>query len=94
MLNDLSVAPCIGRHGLQDSRHSLPGERLGDGEQRSKKRPSMFFATASIARLDMVLRGCSLARREVGVAPTNAEKGFENFQLWIQEKYGITSNQS
>ena len=62
--------------------------------ERIKKRPSMFFGTASIARLDMVLRGCSLARREVGVAPTNAEKGFENFQLWIQEKYGITSNQS
>ena len=59
-----------------------------------KKRPGMFLGTASISRLDMLLRGCSLARREVGVALTNTERKFEGFQLWIPEKYEIKSNQS
>ncbi|MEH1793680.1 MULTISPECIES: hypothetical protein [unclassified Nostoc] len=35
-----------------------------------KKRPGMFLGTSSITRLDMLLRGTSLARREVGVPPT------------------------
>ena len=59
-----------------------------------KKRPGMYLGTGSITRLDMLLRGCSLARREVDVEPTKAEGEFEGFQSWIQEKYGIKSNQS
>ena len=59
-----------------------------------KKRPGMYLGTSSITRLDMLLRGCSLARREVDVEPTKAEGEFEGFQSWIQEKYGIKSNQS
>lgn len=42
----------------------------------------------------MLLRGCSLAREEVGISPTKAEREFEGFQSWIQEKYGIESGQS
>ncbi|MEH2176034.1 hypothetical protein [Nostoc sp.] len=59
-----------------------------------KKRPGMYLGTSSITRLDMCLRGYSLARREVGVPPTEPEKEFEGFQLWVQEKYGINSGQS
>lgn len=59
-----------------------------------KKRPGMYLGTASITRLEMLLRGCSLARREVGIPPTKAEREFEGFQSWIQEKYGIKSGQS
>lgn len=59
-----------------------------------KKRPGMYLGTSSIARLDMLLRGYSLARREAGIAPTQQEKEFEGFQSWIQEKYDIKSGQS
>ncbi|MEH2275431.1 MAG: hypothetical protein V7K40_11735 [Nostoc sp.] len=45
-------------------------------------------------KLDMLLRGYSLARREVGVLPTEPEREFEGFQSWIEEKYGINSGQS
>lgn len=59
-----------------------------------KKRPGMYLGTSSITKLDMLLRGCSLARREVGIAPTNSEREFAGFQSWLQEKYGIKTNQS
>ncbi|PHM07081.1 hypothetical protein [Nostoc sp. 'Peltigera malacea cyanobiont' DB3992] len=59
-----------------------------------KKRPGMYLGRSSITRLDMLLRGYSLARREVGVAPTEPEREFEGFQSWIEEKYGINSGQS
>ncbi|GAA6622624.1 hypothetical protein [Scytonema sp. NUACC26] len=61
---------------------------------RIKKRPGMFLGTASITRADMYLRGYILARREVGLAPTEQEREFEGFQSWIRERYGIKSNQS
>ncbi|MGI8502880.1 MAG: hypothetical protein ACR2LR_17355 [Hassallia sp.] len=59
-----------------------------------KKRPGMYLGTSSITRLDMLLRGYSLSRREVGVPPTEPEREFEGFQLWVQEKYGIKTGQS
>ncbi len=54
----------------------------------------MYLGNASITKLDMLLRGYSLARREVGLTPTDQEKEFEGFQSWVEEKYGIKSNQS
>ena len=59
-----------------------------------KKRPGMYLGTSSITRLDMLLRGYNLARREAGIAPTEQEKEFEGFQSWIQEKYDIKLGQS
>ena len=59
-----------------------------------KKRPGMYLGTSSITRLDMLLRGYSLARREVGVPPTEPEREFGGFQSWVEEKYGINSGQS
>ncbi|WP_375472964.1 hypothetical protein [uncultured Nostoc sp.] len=59
-----------------------------------KKRPGMYLGRSSITRLDMLLRGYSLARREVGVPPTEPEREFDGFQSWIEEKYGINSSQS
>jgi|GEM_PF-660310 hypothetical protein len=59
-----------------------------------KKRPGMFLGTSSITRLDMVLRGYTLARREVGLDPTEEELEFEGFEAWIQGKYEIKLNQS
>ncbi|MEH2356473.1 MAG: hypothetical protein V7K28_25355 [Nostoc sp.] len=59
-----------------------------------KKRPGMYLGANSITRLDMLLRGYSLARREVGVPPTKPEGEFQGFQSWVEEKYGINSGQS
>ncbi|MEH2176033.1 hypothetical protein [Nostoc sp.] len=60
-----------------------------------KKRPGMYLgANSPITILDMLLRGFSLARREVGVPPTEPEKEFAGFQSWVEEKYGINSGQS
>ncbi|NEU71427.1 hypothetical protein PI95_002240 [Hassallia byssoidea VB512170] len=59
-----------------------------------KKRPGMFLGTSSITKLDMLLRGYSLGRREVGVPPTKPESEFSGFQSWIEEKYGIKTGQS
>ncbi|MDZ7970364.1 MAG: hypothetical protein RM368_36465 [Nostoc sp. DedSLP03] len=60
-----------------------------------KKRPGMYLgANSPITILDMRLRGYSLARREVGVLPTEPEREFEGFQSWIEDKYGINSGQS
>ncbi|MEH2088078.1 hypothetical protein [Nostoc sp.] len=59
-----------------------------------KKRPGMYLGNNSITKLDMLLRGYSLAQREVGILPTEQEREFEGFQLWVQEKYGINSGQS
>ncbi|MEH2083543.1 MAG: hypothetical protein V7K89_27280 [Nostoc sp.] len=59
-----------------------------------KKRPGMYLGRSSITRLDMLLRGYSLARREVGVPPTEPEREFEGFQSWIEDKYRIKSGQS
>ncbi|MEH1940262.1 MAG: hypothetical protein V7L01_08615 [Nostoc sp.] len=59
-----------------------------------KKRPGMFLGTNSITRLDMLLRGYSLARKEVDVPPTEPEREFQGFQSWVEEKYGINSGQS
>ncbi|WP_445631049.1 hypothetical protein [Nostoc sp. DSM 114167] len=59
-----------------------------------KKRPGMYLGANSITRLDMLLRGYSLARREVGVPPTEPEREFQGFQSWIEEKYGISSGES
>ncbi|MCV3212369.1 hypothetical protein OGM63_02290 [Plectonema radiosum NIES-515] len=59
-----------------------------------KKRPGMFLGTSSITKLDMLLRGYSLGRKEVGVPPTKPEREFSGFQSWVQEKYEIKSGQS
>ena len=59
-----------------------------------KQRPAMYLGTPSLTRLDMLLRGYTLARREAGLVPTEEEKEFEDFRSWVQEKYGINSGQS
>jgi hypothetical protein len=75
---------------LTFSQFDIYSELLGS----VKKRPGMYLGTSSITRLNMLLRGCSLARKEVGIPPTKPEKEFEGFQSWIQDKYGIKSDQS
>ncbi|MEH2275432.1 MAG: hypothetical protein V7K40_11740 [Nostoc sp.] len=78
------------RQDLMFPRFDIYKEILG----AIKKRPGMYLGTSSITRLDMLLRGYSFVRREVGVPPTEPEREFEGFQSWVQEKYGINSGQS
>ncbi|MEH2365892.1 hypothetical protein [Nostoc sp.] len=78
------------RQDLMFPRFDIYKEILG----AIKKRPAMYLGTSSITRLDMLLRGYSFARREVGVPPTEPEREFEGFQSWVEEKYGINSGQS
>ncbi|MEH2343666.1 MAG: hypothetical protein V7K22_18805 [Nostoc sp.] len=78
------------RQDLMFPRFDIYKEILG----AIKKRPGMYLGRSSITRLDMLLRGYNLARREVGVPPTEQEREFEGFQLWVEEKYGINSGQS
>ncbi|GAA6617115.1 hypothetical protein NUACC26_029240 [Scytonema sp. NUACC26] len=59
-----------------------------------KEKPVMYLSTKSITRFDMFLRGYTLAIREVGLAPIEQEREFEEFQPWLQQRYGIKSNQS
>ncbi|MEH2008284.1 hypothetical protein [Nostoc sp.] len=59
-----------------------------------KKRPGMYLGNNSITKLDMLLRGYSLAQREVGLPLTYQEREFDGFKSWIEEKYGINSGQS
>lgn len=78
------------RQDLMFPRFDIYKEILG----AIKKRPGMYLGTSSITRLDMLLRGYSFARREVGVPSTEPEREFEGFQSWVEEKYGINSGQS
>ncbi|MEH2088077.1 hypothetical protein [Nostoc sp.] len=78
------------RQDLMFPRFDIYKEILG----AIKKRPGMYLGASPITELDMRLRGYSLARREVGVAPTEPEREFEGFQSWVEDKYGINSGQS
>ncbi len=59
-----------------------------------KHRPGMYLGYSSITRLEMILRGYDLARRELGIPLDEQEREFASFQSWIQNKYEIKSGQS
>jgi hypothetical protein len=62
--------------------------------EKVRKRPSMYLGQASISNLRSCLAGYILAKREMGLPPTEQEKEFTEFQSWIQEKFKINSSQS
>ncbi|RUT07016.1 hypothetical protein DSM106972_022770 [Dulcicalothrix desertica PCC 7102] len=59
-----------------------------------QKRPSMYLGKPAISNLRSCIAGYILARRELAVAQTEQEKGFTEFQSWVQEKFNISSSQS
>ncbi len=61
---------------------------------RIKKRPAMYLGRHSIVCLQAFLAGYNVARRELGLPPTEQDKEFEGFQAWVKEKFGIQSSQS
>lgn len=54
----------------------------------------MYLGKPAISNLRSCIAGYILARRELGIAQTEQEKGFTEFQSWVQEKFNISSSQS
>ncbi|BAZ12119.1 hypothetical protein NIES4071_39470 [Calothrix sp. NIES-4071] len=54
----------------------------------------MYLGKPAISNLRSCIAGYILARRELGIAQTEQEKNFTEFQSWVQEKFNITSSQS
>jgi hypothetical protein len=67
---------------------------LYDLLERIRKRPSMYLGQASITHLRACLSGYNLARRELGIAATEQDQSFLEFQDWIRQKFRVTSEQS
>jgi hypothetical protein len=59
-----------------------------------QKRPAMYLGEPSICHLRTFLAGYFFARQQMGKVETDQEKHFSNFQVWIQQKFKITSSQS
>ena len=62
--------------------------------KKIQKRPSMYLGKASITNLRSCLSGYILARRELGIPQTEAEKKFLEFQTCLKQKFSINSGQS
>ncbi len=54
----------------------------------------MYLGKPAISNLRSCIAGYILARRELGISQTEQEKGFTEFQSWVQEKFNISSSQS
>jgi hypothetical protein len=67
---------------------------LYDLLEKIRKRPPMYLGYYSIFNLQSFLAGRYQARHELGIPKTEQERDFEEFQDWIQKKYGIQSSQS
>ncbi|NES80167.1 MAG: hypothetical protein F6K10_00950 [Moorea sp. SIO2B7] len=66
---------------------------LFDLIENIRKRPVMYLGRSSIAQLRTFLAGYCFARRQMGIPQTEQEQTFAMFQSWIQQKFGISSNQ-
>jgi hypothetical protein len=54
----------------------------------------LYLGKPSVCNLCSWLSGYILARRELGIAQTDEERQFTEFQTWIQTKFNISSSQS
>ncbi|MEH1873133.1 hypothetical protein [Nostoc sp.] len=59
-----------------------------------RKRPAMYLGRASISNLRTFLAGYCFARRQIGITQTQQEQQFSEFQIWIQQRFNLTSNQT
>lgn len=58
-----------------------------------RKRPVMYLGELSIGQLRTFLAGYSFARRQMQVPQTQQEKVFSTFQPWVEQHFGISSQQ-
>lgn len=59
-----------------------------------QKRPVMYLGRVSISNLRTFLAGYCFARRQQDIPQTLQEQQFSEFQTWIQQKFGLSSNQT
>lgn len=59
-----------------------------------KSRPGLYIGRPSVSELFMFLAGYKIARRELGIKPTEEEVTFyQNFHQFVEKKYHLhTSN--
>lgn len=62
--------------------------------QNIEKRPSMYLGKAAISNLRSYLSGYLVAKRELGIIPTEFELELNQFSDWIKQKFHIDSEQS
>ncbi len=53
----------------------------------------MYLGKNSIFNLQAFLDGYYFARRELGIAPTEQENEFQQFLLWIRERFHVETGQ-
>ena len=62
--------------------------------EKIKKRPSMYLGKAEITNLRSYISGYLIAKRELGIIPSEQEQEFNQFTNWIKQKFNISSQQS
>ncbi len=63
--------------------------------QKIKAKPGIYIGRASVSDLFHFLVGYEFARGELDIEPTEWEDDFhENFQLWLQKKYHVSTSNS
>lgn len=62
--------------------------------QQIQKEPGLYIGGPSISNLYMFLTGYQFARRQLRIPMSAEEREFQEFQLWLQEKFGIKTSQS
>ncbi len=62
--------------------------------QNIEKRPLMYLGKAAISNLRSYLSGYLIAKRELGIYPTEQKEEFNQFTDWIGQKFNINSAQS
>ncbi len=59
-----------------------------------QKKPGLYIGNSSISNLYMFLTGYHFARCQLSIPLSVQEREFQEFQPWLQEKFGITTSQS
>ena len=59
-----------------------------------QERPGMFLGAPSVSGLQMFLGGYFFARHEQGLAVTEEEQIFEEFQGWVEQRFQVQASVS
>lgn len=58
------------------------------------QKPGIYIGSPSLSHLHMFLCGYAFSRQEQGMALTDQEKEFEQFQAWVQQRFNISASVS
>ena len=58
-----------------------------------QKRPAMYLGQADLTHLGAFLAGYFFARRQSGIAETQQEQEFAEFQNWVEKKFNVSYSQ-